>query len=587
MGNESKIVMSKENPACHAVCHPELVSGSHVKRSRNKFGMTWILVIFFFPLLLSNTACQRVSDNVPASANAKEVVDNNKPAYGDTLVEGTIGEPSILIPMLAGDSASHAVAGLIFNGLVKYDKDLTITGDLAESWDISKDGLVITFRLRKGVKWTDGIEFTSEDVLFGYRTIISDKTPTAYSEDFKQVKKAEALDKYTFRVTYEQPFAPALSSWGNLPILPKHLLEGKDITKSELGRNPVGMGPFKLTKWTPGSEVVLESNPGYFEGRPYISRYVYRVIPDPATMFLELQAGGVDWMGLTPLQYTRQTESKYFETHFNKFRYPVFAYTYMGFNQKHPWFKDKRVRQAIAYAVDKDELVDGVLFGLGKAATGPYVPNTWPYNPNVKKYEYNPDKAKALLSEAGWKDSDGDGLLEKDGRPFEFTILTNMGNSLRMKTSTIIQWRLAMVGIKINIRALEWSTFINEFLDKRRFEAVVLGWSIGLDPDQYDIWHSSKTKEKEFNFVSYNNPEVDELLEKGRRTFDINERKKAYFRIQDILADELPYLFLYVPDALPIVHARFHGIEPAPIGIGYNINKWYVPEGMQRHRIEK
>ena len=549
--------------------------------------LQWIIAALTLPLVLSNTACQRVSDNVPASANAKEVVDNNKPAYGDTLVEGTIGEPSVLIPMLAGDSASHAVAGLIFNGLVKYDKDLTITGDLAESWDISKDGLVITFHLRKGVKWTDGVEFTAEDVMFGYRTIISDKTPTAYSEDFKQVKKAEVLDKYTFRVTYERPFAPALSSWGSLPVLPRHLLEGKDITKSELGRKPVGMGPFKLTKWTPGSEVVLESNHDYFEGRPYIDKYVYRVIPDPATMFLELQAGGVDWMGLTPLQYTRQTQTPYFEKNFNKFRYPVFSYTYMGFNFKHPWFKDKRVRQAIAHAIDKDELVYGILFGLGKAATGPYVPDTWPYNPDVKKYEYNIDKAKALLSEAGWADTDGDGLLDKDGKPFEFTILTNMGNSLRMKTATIIQWRLEMVGIKINIRALEWSTFINEFLDKRRFQVVVLGWSIGLDPDQYDIWHSSKTKEKEFNFVSYNNPEVDELLEKGRRTFDITERKKAYFRIQEILADELPYLFLYVPNALPIVHARFHGIEPAPIGIGYNISKWYVPTGMQRHTIEK
>ena len=130
------------------------------------------------------------------------------------------------------------------------------------------------------------------------------------------------------------------------------------------------------------------------------------------------------------------------------------------------------------------------------------------------------------MLDAGWKDTDGDGLLDKDGRPFEFTILTNMGNSLRMKTATIIQWRLEMIGIRVKIRALEWSTLINEFIDKRRFEAVVLGWSIGLDPDQYDIWHSSKTKEKEFNFGSYNNPEVDELLENGRRTFDINERKK-------------------------------------------------------------
>jgi peptide/nickel transport system substrate-binding protein len=204
----------------------------------------------------------------------------------------------------------------------------------------------------------------------------------------------------------------------------------------------------------------------------------------------------------------------------------------------------------------------------------------------VKKYEYNPQKAKQLLKEAGWR-INRDGFLEKDGKRFEFTILTNMGNTVRIKTATIIQYRLKEVGIKVNIRSLEWSAFINWFIDKRRFEAVILGWSIGLDPDQYDIWHSTKTKEKELNFVSFSNKEVDASLEEGRRTFDIEKRKKAYFRIQEIIAEELPYVFLYVPDSLPIVSRRFHGIEPAPIGIGYNIEKWYVPKPLQKYRLEK
>ncbi len=508
------------------------------------------------------------------------------PAYGDALINGSIGEPTILIPMLSGDAASQDVAGLIFNGLVKYDTDLSIIGDLAESWDISKDGLVITFHLKKGVTWTDGVEFTADDVMFGFNTIINKKTPTAYNEDFLQVKKAEVLDKYTFRVTYGKPFAPALASWGNLVVLPKHLLEGKDLTKSEFGRDPVGMGPYKLTNWVPGQELILDSNHDYFEGRPYIDRFVYRVIPDRATMFLELQTGGVDMMDLTPIQYTKQTESEYFRNNFQKFRYPQFVYTYMGFNLKHPFFQDRRVRQAIAYAIDKSEIIDVVLFGLGSPATGPYVPNTWPYNPNVKKYPYNPEKARQLLKDAGWEDTDGDGILDKDGRPFRFTILTNMGNTLRMNTATIIQWKLAKIGIKVDIKVLEWSTFVNEFIDKRRFEAVILGWQISPDPDQFDIWDSKKTKEKEFNFVSYSNPEVDALLEKGRRTYNIEERKKAYFRIQEILAEDLPYIFLYVPDATPIVHARFKGIKPSPIGITYNLPKWYVPKQLQRHHLE-
>jgi peptide/nickel transport system substrate-binding protein len=532
---------------------------------------------------LAVSACQGKPAMTEKAASADAP---SGPAYGDALIEGSIGEPTVLIPMLAGDSASHQIAGLVFNGLVKYDTDLSIIGDLAESWEISKDGLVITFHLRKGVKWTDGIEFTAEDVKFGFDTIINEKTPTAYAEDYLQVKKAEVLDRYTFRATYEKPFAPALSTWGSLVVLPKHLLEGKDITKSDLTRNPVGMGPYKLRKWVPGQEVVLDSNKDYFEGRPYIDQYVYRIIPDPATMFLELQAGGVDLMGLTPLQYTKQTDTEYFRENFQKFRYPAFVYTYMGFNLKHPFFQDRRVRQAIAHAIDKQEIVDVVLFGLGKPATGPYVPNTWPYNPKVKEYEYNPEKAKQLLKEAGWQDRKGSGILEKDGRPFQFTIFTNMGNSTRMNTATIIQWRLAKIGIKVDIRALEWSTFVNQFIDKRRFEAVILGWSISFDPDQYDIWFSGKTKEKEFNFVGYNNPEVDALLEKGRRTFDIEARKKIYYRMQEILAEDLPYIFLYVPEATPIVNARFRGIKPSPIGIEYNLPKWFVPKPLQRHRME-
>jgi len=304
-------------------------------------------------------------------------------------------------------------------------------------------------------------------------------------------------------------------------------------------------------------------------------------------MFLELKTQGLDWIGLSPLQYEKQTQSEFFKKTYKKFRYPSFSYTYLGFNLKHPWFSEKKVRQAIAYALDKEEIVKGVLLGMGSVSTGPFVPDTWPYNPNVKKYEYNPQRAKELLKEAGWQDSDNDGILEKEGKKFEFTILTNMGNTARIKTATIIQYRLRDVGIKVNIRQLEWSAFINWFIDKKRFEAVILGWSIGLDPDQYDIWHSTKIKEKELNFVSFKDPEVDELLEKGRRTFDIEKRKQAYFRIQEILAEELPYIFLYVPDNLPIVSARFEGITPAPIGIGYNLEKWYVPKALQKYRMQE
>jgi peptide/nickel transport system substrate-binding protein len=504
----------------------------------------------------------------------------SSPVTGDAIVEGTIGEASTLIPVLASDSASHSVAGQIYNGLVKYDKNLAIVGDLAESFEVSEDGLTITFHLRKGIKWHDGSPFTARDVLYTYRVTIDPNTPTPYSEDFKQVTSITAPDNFTVRVIYGKPFAPALASWAS-SILPAHLLEGKDITKSPLARKPVGTGPYRFKEWIAGQKIVLEFNPEYFEGRPYIDRLIYRIIPDTSTMYMELKAGAVDTMALTPVQYSRQTASSLFTSRFNKFRYPAPTYIYMGYNLRHPMFGDKRIRQAITAAIDKEELIHGVLFGMGQKAHGPIVPGRWAYNPTVKDIGYDPKHAAELLAQAGWKEKNADGILVKNGKPFQFTILTNQGNQQRLLTAQIIQQRLKYVGIDVKIRIVEWASFIKEFIDKGKFEVILLGWGTGQDPDMFDIWHSTKTKQGELNFIGFNNAEVDRLLVEGRGTFDIEKRKQAYFRIQEILAEEQPYTFLYVPDALPVVSARIRGVEVAPAGIGHNQIKWYVPKNEQ------
>jgi peptide/nickel transport system substrate-binding protein len=538
------------------------------------------LIISFLTLVLLSACGKESTEEKPEQMSAKP------PAYGDIMVRGDIGDASNLIPLLASDSPSHNIAGLVYNGLVKYDKNMNIVGDLAESWKVSANGLIITFLLRKGVKWHDGQPFTAADVLYTYQVTVNPKTPTAYSGDFLKVKKAEILDDYTFRVTYDQPFAPALISWGSA-ILPRHLLAGKDITKSPLKRHPIGTGPFMFKEWVAGQKIVLVSNPDYFEGRPYIDGYITRIIPDTATMFLELRAQGISYMDLTPLQYTRQTENNLFNKYFNKYRYLGFKYTYLGYNLKNPLFIDKRVRQAISYAINKEEIISGVLLGLGKPATGPYKPGTWAYNGNVKTYQYNPQRAGELLREAGWIDANSDGILEKGGQPFVFEIITNQGNETRQKCAEIIQRQLKEVGINVKIRILEWAAFVNDFINKRRFDAVILGWTITLDPDAYDVWHSSKTAPEELNFMSYKNREADELLEKGRGTFNQKERKKYYDRFQEILAEDQPYTFLYVPEELIIISNRFRGITPAPIGLDYDFIKWYVPKDEQKFVMTK
>jgi peptide/nickel transport system substrate-binding protein len=521
-------------------------------------------------------------------AAASAPVDDT-PAYGDAIVSGSIGDASVLIPMLAGDSASHSISGMIFDGLIAYDKNLSeFEPRLAERWEVAANGLEILFHLRRDVRWHDGVPFTARDVEFAFRTITHPDTLTAYAEDYRQVERFEVVDDYTIRVTYRQPFAPALGSWASsLVVLPKHLLDGKPINDHarEFGRHPIGLGPYRFESWESQKQISLRANHDYYRGRPYIERAVTRVIPDTQTQFLELKSGGLDEMGLTPLQFQRQTDTAEFQQDFAKYKYLTNSYSYLGYNLKRPLFQDVRVRRAIAHAIDKQEIVDAVLLGLGSPAAVPYKPGTYWFNDRLKGPQYDPEKAKRLLAEAGWTDSDGDGVLDREGTRFQFEIITNKGNEQREKAATVIQRRLAEIGIKVTIKVIEWAAFINNFIDKRNFDAVILGWSLSPDPDQYDIWHSSKTRPKEFNFVTYANAEVDELLEKGRRTFDRSERKKHYDRLQEVLDEEQPYTFLYVADALPIVHKRFHGIEPAPAGISYNFNEWYVPASMQKYRI--
>jgi peptide/nickel transport system substrate-binding protein len=510
-----------------------------------------------------------------------------EPAYGDTLVEALLGNISGLIPQVTSDAPSHLIGGLIYSGLVQRDRDLNLVGDLAESWNFSPDCLTLTFKLRPNAKWHDGQAFTADDVVFTYHAMMHPKTPTAYREDFKAVHDIAALDPRTVRVAYSKPYAKALQSWGTA-MLPRHLLAsyvqaGHLRDAPQNWYSPVGTGPYRFKDLRSGEKIVLVADPAYYEGKPYISRLVYRIIPSQATIFLELKAKGVDAADLTALQYSRQTEYPAFRKAYHKFRYPSSGYTYLGFNLKDPRFADKRVRQAFAHAINKQELIDGVLLGLGREATGPYKPGTWVYKSDVTRYRYDMDRARQLLAEAGWKERSADGLLVKDGKPFTFTLLTNQGNDERKKVAEIIQASLRELGVGVDIKILEWASFLKEYVKKRRFEAIVLGWGIGLDPDQYDIWHSSKMGPDELNHVSYANPEVDELLERGRASCQDTERKKYYDRLQDIFADELPVVFLYFRDALPAVARRVHGIKEAPAGIRYNFPEWYVPQDHQRY----
>ena len=550
--------------------------------------------IFFLPascalivLCLLVVGCET---SVPPSAAPRSQVSpaipvtsaEVEPARGDRLLFGSIGEPSNLIPFLSTDSASHEVAGFLFVGLLRYDKDLNIEPWAASAFEVLDGGHRLRFTLRDDIYWEDGVQLTVDDVEYTYRVTIDPATPTAYAEDFLAVSSFAKIDPLSFEVTYDKLYSRALVSW-MAGIMPKHILEKQDLMTTPFARKPIGAGPFRLKNWDSGRLITLAASDTYFAGRPYLDEIVYRMIPDLATMFLELKAGRLDSMGLTPQQYLRQTVSDWWRQYWNKYRYLSFSYTYLGYNLASPLFADMRVRRALTYAIDRQAIIDGVLLGQGEPITGPFVPGTWPYNDMLKPYPYDPDMARRLLAEAGWMVGERDGLLRKDGKLFSFTILTNQGNDQRIKSAIIIQSQLRAVGIDVRIRTVEWAAFIKEFVHKGRFEAIVLGWTVPQATDPYSVWHSSAAKPGGLNVTRYSNAEVDKLLEEARLSLDDAVRKPLYDRFQEILHDEQPYTFLYVPYALPIVAARVHGIEPAPAGIMHNLERWWVPQAQQKH----
>lgn len=539
----------------------------------------WLLLWVAFVMGLA--ACDAEANPLPGKQKDTQgtTQEQYEPAYGDRLTRGSTSDPYVLLPVLANDSVSLDVIGFIYNGLTKVGKDLNIVGDLAERWEISEDNRTIRFFLRKGVKWHDRRPFTARDVEFTYKVYVDPKTPTQYASQFMKVKALKVLDDHTVEVTYKEPYAPAMESWST-QMLPRHLLEGKDITQSPLIIEPIGTGPYKFKEWKVGDKITLEANPDYFEGRPYIGEIVFRIVPDMVEMFLQLKAGRIDTMPLTPDQY-RQITCGQLNEELRTYKQVGFGYTYLGYNHLDWRFKDKEVRQALTMAIDRDGIVKEVLPGLARVLDVPYKPDSYWYNPNAKKFSYDREKAKRILAEAGWKDTDGDGVIEKDGEPFDFTIATSEGHPVNEKTAMMIRGDLKRVGIKVDILLLPWTELAQSFVGSSDFEACLMGWGIPLDPDQTDLWKSRQPDSMNLNFISYENPEVDRLLQLGVSTYDREKRKKYYDKIQEIIADDQPVTFLYAPDSLVAISSRFHGIEPAPVGIWHNFIKWYVPESLQ------
>ncbi len=535
----------------------------------------YVTLGLFFAVVIICASC--------AEKEVTNVYDNVgfEPAPGDTLVRLLPAEPDLLNPVLSTDTYASIIAGLIFDSLFERNPEtLEFRPLCAEKWEVSEDGLEYTFYLRKGIKWQDGLPMTARDIKFSLDRIKDPSVNAPHLRNYyKDIEKLEVIDDYTVKFTYNKKYFRALEICGTMSILPEHLYGKGAFNNSCLNRMPVGNGPYKFEYWKTGSEIVLTRNEDYWKKTPYIDKMVFKIITDVTIALQLFKKGEVDSMGLTPFQWQRQTNSKKFKSKFSKLKYYTPGYSFVGWNMNRRLFSEKKVRRAMTHLIDREKILEKLRYGLGTVVTGNFYVNSPEYDKEIKPYEYNPEKARELLRESGWKDSNGDGILDKDGKNFEFEFLITSGSDFAEKFATIIKEDFAGQGIIVEIKQLEWAVFIKN-LNERNFDATTLGWSMDVESDPYQVWHSSQVEEGS-NFVGFKHERADELILLIRETLDKEKRIEYCHEFHEIIHEEQPYTFMFCNESLVALDKRFKNVKIYPVGV--RPIEWYVPEQLQKY----
>jgi len=488
-------------------------------------------------------------------------------------------------------------------GLSEEAKRKTLAKHARQILPSTEHNPVILFHLRPNVRFHDGHGFDAGDVKFTYDAIMNPRNLSPRIADYEPVKHVEVLDPLSVRIVYKRLYSPAIGTWA-MPIIPEHLLNdsalreeatrrGMDPDKftmrqSRFNRQPIGCGPFVFREWKSDQYIALERFSDYWEGPPNYRRYFYRIIPDLLTQEMEFYAGTVDTYAVQPHQVARLRDDPAYQS----FSGLSFGYTYIGYNMRRPPFDDRRVRRALGMAIDVDKIIKYVLDGQGDRITGPFVKQTDFYNQEVSPLPYDPAGALSLLEEAGWV-RNRQGWLEKDGKRLQFTLITNSGNDTRKAVLAIVQDAWRHIGIDVRTDLLEWSVFIQERVNKADFDALVLGWQMGIEPDLYQIWHSSQTHPHQLNFVGFRNEEADELITRIRQEYNHRHQVESCHKLHELIASEQPYTFLYVGKWTAVLDKRivikevdsqgkvsYRKITPTKTGnFTFYFNKWIkLPE---------
>ncbi|MCB1145409.1 MAG: peptide-binding protein [Leptospiraceae bacterium] len=478
-------------------------------------------------------------------------------------------DPVTLNPVLAEDAYSRALTEKIFEGMVARNPEtLKYEGRLAHSWEVSKDLLTYKFFLRKDVKFHDGEPFDADDVLFTYEKMMDKNTPNPFTKVYyTDVKSIEATDPYTIIFKMKKPYFKSFEFLGGFEVLPRHIY-GKleNFVSNEVNlRNPVGTGPYKFARWKTGQYVLLSRNDAYYLQKPQVAQLRYRILKNETVTLQMGKKRQLDVISLKPFQWIRQTNSASFEEHFRKLRYRGTGFRYIGYNTRRAPFTDVRVRRAMTYLMNLEKIKKSILFDLAVIVTGPFWVNGKQYDNSIPAYGYDPAKALELLNQAGYKDSDSDGILDKDGKKLEFEVLIPAGVPFYEQFCSVIREDFQKIGVILNVRKMEFSVMLDN-INKRDFQAVMLAWSTPIESDPYQIWHSSQLA-KGHNFTGFSAPEMDNIIESARVEFDEKKRNQMYHRFHRILHDAQPYTFLFTQDSLTAVHKRFGNVEVYPGGL--------------------
>lgn len=549
---------------------------------------TFKLLALIIVLML---ACGCRGKDKPAPAK-----DSGGPRPGGSFVIDTISDPKSFNPVLAKETSTTMVTGFLFEGLTQTNPFSTEPEPkLAKSWEYSSDGKVWTFKLREGVKWFDGKPLTADDVVFTYNDLYyNPEIPTSSRDiltiDGKKIK-VEKVDNLTVRFTLPKPFAPLLHA-AAADILPKHIVEPMVKAKtfnSAWGINAaldkiVGTGPFILSEYVPSQRVVLKRNPDYWKKDaagnklPYLDKIVILIVPDQNSSILKFQAGETDMITIRGEDYAvlKPKEAKGNFTIYNTG--PTFSSSFLCFNQnpkaipqhKWKWFTNKKFRQALAHAIDKESIINNVMAGFAIPEDSSLTPaSKFFFNPGVKKYEYNLEKAKALLSEGGFKYKGGR-LYDGENHPVEFTLFTNSENNVRVNMGNVIKSDIDKLGIKVNFVPIQFNAMITRIDATYDWEAIIIGLTGGVEPHEgRNVWHSSgqlhmwfpKQKKPATEWEA----EVDRLYEQGATELDKEKRRKIYYRWQEIIAEESPFIYTVTPTNLFAVRNKFGGIKPTSL----------------------